>query len=148
MKAVNELIKVLQQEISALGELRDVMQKKQHSIVTNDQAALRASVSEEEKAVRNVKDLEQQRLAVIAHCIDNIDAKMKSVSLKDVAQSLRGAKTDELDRLEQEMRSLVTHIVYINDQNRVLVNNSMHFINETINILTRNRTQHLVNRTV
>lgn len=148
MTSLNELIETLEQEISAVEALREVILLKQHAIIKHDYDALKEAIGQEEAAVQRVRQLEQQRLAFIAHCIDDLDSKMKMLTLNDLIQQLDGDLTNVLTKFEQRLQAAMRQVSYINDQNKLLVNNSLNFIKETINIVTENRTRQLVNKSV
>lgn len=148
MTSLNELIETLEQEIVAVESLREVILLKQRAIITHDYDALKKAIGVEETAIKNVRHFEQQRLAFIAHCIDDLDSKMQMLTLNDVIRQLDGDLTNVLTQQEQRLKTALQQVTYINDQNKLLVNNSMAFIKETINIVTENRTRQLVNKAV
>jgi FlgN protein len=148
MTSLNELIETLEQEIAAVEALRAVILLKQHAIIKHDYDALKETIDIEETAIQNVRRYEQQRLAFIAHCIDDLDSKMQMLTLNDLIRQLDGDLTNVLTQQEQRLKTALVQVTYINDQNKMLVNNSMNFIKETINIVTENRTRQLVNKAV
>ncbi|MGE5314682.1 MAG: flagellar protein FlgN [Acidobacteriota bacterium] len=148
MTSLNELIETLEQEIAAVESLREVILLKQHAIIKHDYDALKEAMGVEESAIQRVRQFEQQRLAFIAHCIDDLDSKMQSLTLNDLIRQLDDELTDVLTRLEARLKTAMQQVTYINDQNKLLVNNSLNFIKETINIVTDNRTRQLVNKAV
>jgi len=148
MTSLSELIETLEQEITSVEMLREVILLKQHAIIKHDYDALKEAIGAEESAITNVRRYEQQRLAFIAHCIDDLDSKMQMLTLNDLIQQLDGELTNVLTQQEQRLKTALQQVSYINDQNKMLVNNSMSFIKETINIVTENRTRQLVNKAV
>ena len=148
MTSLNELIDTLEQEIASVESLREVILLKQHAIITHDYDALKEAMAVEESAIQHVRQYEQQRLAFIAHCIDDLDSKMQMLTLNDLIQQLDGELTNVLTQQEQRLKTALQQVSYINDQNKMLVNNSMNFIKETINIVTENRTRQLVNKAI
>lgn len=148
MTSLSELIDTLEQEIASVETLREVILLKQHAIIKHDYDALKEAIASEEAAIVNVRRYEQQRLAFIAHCIDDLDSKMQMLTLNDLIQQLDGDLTNVLTQQEQRLKTALQQVSYINDQNKMLVNNSMNFIKETINIVTDNRTRQLVNKAV
>jgi hypothetical protein len=148
MTSLNELIETLEQEIASVEALREVILMKQHAIIKHDYDALKEAIRVEENSIQNVRRYEQQRLAFIAHCIDDLDSKMQMLTLNDLIQQLDGDLTNVLTLQEQRLKTALQQVSYINDQNKMLVNNSMNFIKETINIVTENRTRQLVNKAV
>ena len=148
MTELTDLINILEKELISLETLREVVLCKQNAIVKHNYDALKIALTEEEAAIKGVTEHEQQRLAFIAHCIDDLDAKMQTLTLQEVVEQLNYTRTDELTQLEGRLRNTLQQITYLNDQNKMLVNNSMNFIKETINIVTQNKSRQLINRTV
>jgi hypothetical protein len=148
MTSLNELIETLEQEITSVETLREVILLKQHAIIKHDYDGLKEAIRAEETGIQNVRQYEQQRLAFIAHCIDDLDSKMQMLTLNDLIHHLDGDLTNVLTQQEQRLKTALQQVSYINDQNKMLVNNSMNFIKETINIVTENRTRQLVNKAV
>jgi hypothetical protein len=148
MTSLNELIETLEQEIGAVEGLREVILLKQHAIIKHDYDALKEALAFENNAIQSVRLYEQQRLAFIAHCIDDLDSKMQTLTLNDLIQQLDGDLTNVLAAQEQRLKTAMQQVSYINDQNKLLVNNSLNFIKETINIMTENRSRQLVNKAV
>jgi hypothetical protein len=148
MKSLSELIETLEQEIAAVEALREVILLKQHANVIHDYDALKEAIRVEEASIQSVRQYEQQRLAFIAHCIDDLDSKMQMLTLNDLIQQLDDELTNVLTAQEQRLQTAMRQVSYINDQNKLLVNNSLNFIKETINIVTDNRTRQLVNKSV
>lgn len=148
MKSLSELIETLEQEITAVESLREVILLKQHAIIKHDYDALKQAIKVEETSIQTVRQYEQQRLAFIAHCIDDLDSKMQMLTLNDLIQQLDDELATLLTKQEQRLQTAMRQVTYINDQNKLLVNNSLNFIKETINIVTDNRTRQLVNKTV
>jgi cysteinyl-tRNA synthetase len=148
MTSLNELIDTLELEINSVEGLRAVILLKQHAIIKHDYDALKEAIGVEEVAIQKVRQYEQQRLAFIAHCIDDLDSKMQMLTLNDLIQQLNDDQTDVLTQQEHRLKTALQQVTYINDQNKMLVNNSMNFIKETINIVTENRTRQLVNKAI
>ena len=148
MTSLNELIETLELEIASVEGLRAVILLKQHAIIKHDYDALKEAIGVEETAIQKVRQYEQQRLAFIAHCIDDLDSKMQMLTLNDLIRQLDDDQTDVLTLQEQRLKTALQQVSYINDQNKMLVNNSMTFIKDTINIVTENRTRQLVNKAV
>ncbi|HLP16652.1 MAG TPA: flagellar protein FlgN [Bacteroidota bacterium] len=148
MTSLNELIETLEQEIAAVESLREVILLKQHAIIKHDYDALKEAMTVEAAAIQSVRQFEQQRLAFIAHCIDDLDSKMQMLTLNDLIQHLDGELTTVLTKQEHRLKTAMQQVSYINDQNKLLVNNSLNFIKETINIVTENRSRQLINKAV
>ena len=113
MTSLNELIETLEQEIDSVEGLRAVILLKQHAIIKHDYDALKEAIGVEETAIQKVRQYEQQRLAFIAHCIDDLDSKMQMLTLNDLIRQLDGVRYTTASVADTEQRNPYQGTAYV-----------------------------------
>jgi flagellar biosynthesis/type III secretory pathway chaperone len=130
-----------------LGEaLVDVMTQKQRAVITFQSDELTATVRREEELLQPFRELERERMR-IASALVGLDPRaeaVRSVAVRDLLQCLDAPDAVRISTLAARLKAVVERIVRVNDQNRLLLQRSYRFVQETLRRVTDDRTRTLV----
>jgi hypothetical protein len=143
---IEELEQIMQSEVE-LGEgLLRVMMEKQRSIVGLHGEHLTSLVIQEEELIRPFQQLEQRRV-VLAKQLTGMSASAGNetqVTLAEILRHLEPSDALRVSTISMRLRTVSERIIHMNDQNRILLQRSLRFVQETLRMVTDDHTRQLV----
>jgi hypothetical protein len=143
---IEELEQIMQSEVE-LGEgLLRVMMEKQRSIVGLHGEHLTSLVIQEEELIRPFQQLEQRRV-VLAKQLTGLSANAGNetqVTLAEILRHLEPSDALRVSTISMRLRTVSERIIHMNEQNRILLQRSLRFVQETLRMVTDDHTRQLV----
>ena len=130
-----ELIDTLERQFALFDELIAYAAEKKDLIVGNKTSDLSKLTADENSVVVKLQKLDKSR-AVLMNDIANVLGKTQVPTLTELAEMLK--ETPEYERIKDiavRTRAKLEELKALNDQNKILVDSSLDYINFTINAI-------------
>jgi flagellar biosynthesis/type III secretory pathway chaperone len=143
---VEQLEQVMRAEVELGEALVDIMTQKQRAIVTFQSDELTATVRREEELLQPFRELERERMRVAADLagMDPREGAVRSVAVRDLLRRLDASDAVRISTLAARLKAVAERIVRVNDQNRLLLQRSYRFVQDTLRRVTEDRTRTLI----
>ena len=148
MKNVEELKKILETEADLASALLAEVMHEQEAIIKLHGQDVSATVSAQQELLKPLENLETERM----QCIQSIGIELqnqslgKSPSVKDIVKALPAADGEQIAAAAEQLRSVVERIVSANGRNKVLLDRSRRFVDETLRIVTEDHTRKIIDQ--
>jgi flagellar biosynthesis/type III secretory pathway chaperone len=135
---IQALVQALQEQRSIQNELLEIAQQKKGAIVRNDLELLNRLVNREAKLIRNSGEAEHKRQHEMSRYIVGKGYRPDaSITMSDMVKIVFNAEEKTaLQNLQAELLDLTGRLKEANDLNQQLIEQSLQFINFTLDILT------------
>jgi hypothetical protein len=147
-----EISKCLTAESEILSKLRDIALEKQKALICSDGNGIEVYTQQEEHLLSELRKQEAERLGLLKKVVDEFQSMEESYQKMRLSNILAGKVVKEdLDNLisqENYLKNVVLQLKEINQQNQLLIQNSLEFINETMITLLGNKKRFIVDRKV
>jgi flagellar biosynthesis/type III secretory pathway chaperone len=143
MATIDELERVLQTQADLAEALCAVLAEKQQAIVEFEADRLGGLTEREEELMAPFHEIERERDRLTA-ALDGTGSPGTHVSLRDVLARMGNEGSDGLRTHADRLRTAVQRLVRMNDQNRVLLQQGLRFVRESLRIVTDNNQRRLV----
>ncbi len=120
----NQLAEVLTTQIQLSEALLELLKLQQQAIIQSNEEEILNLVRRQQELLQPLSELEKERTKYSKSAEEFADESMRA--------------------LEIRLKNLVREIVEINNQNRVLIENSIRFVRQTLRILTNDYQRNLV----
>jgi flagellar biosynthesis/type III secretory pathway chaperone len=133
---MEQLTDILANQISGYDSLIALSEIKKDIIVSNDAEALQKITSEENAVVGRVQKLDKNRLAVMNEIAIVLNIQNPDYTLSDLCELIK--EQDEynlLVDLTNDTREKLIKLKAINTQNKVLIENSLEYIEYSVNVM-------------
>jgi len=128
-----DLIEIIQKEVKLYSELKKIQENKKDVIVNNDVKALDAITVKEQGFVKTIVQLESLRArAVDGLCREKGFKKIET--LTEIYEILNAFEQQQLKAMETKLVSLVDDIRGMNQLNEKLIQQSLEYIDFTVNL--------------
>jgi hypothetical protein len=143
---IEELERVMQSEVEIGEALLRVMTQKQRSIVGMQGDALTSIVMQEEELIRPFQQLEEQRVRLTAELTGRPKTleQRSNITLAELLSHLQPSDALRISTMSTRLRTVSERIIHMNDQNRILLQRSVRFVQETLRLVTDDHTRQLV----
>ena len=153
MTKIEELRQILEMESEIAETLCTILSAKQQAIVRFKGEALADATTREENLLEPLEKLELERLECSTAICESLTTTDKSgpqspPRLRDVISLLNAEDATRLTPLAARLREAVESILRLNSQNRTLLNHSLHFVKETLRIVTEDHTRQLIDQRI
>lgn len=115
------LLITVEEEATTLGELAGLLRDERAHLIQNENAALLENLSNQEKTLRRIGKLEEQRLKLV----ESMDGTPCSPSLTQIPSVLRGEPADRLRGLASELKQQAADIQRLTSRNRRLIESGL-----------------------
>lgn len=133
MSQFKQLLKLLQHEFSYQEKLLELLTKERVAIVKLNQDQLDQLTEKKEELIAEAGTVEKRRRAVLESLLpEESEPKLSAV----VAKCPKEEGRNELERIGRELKELATQVRDLNDQNGVLIRQSLGLIASTVAIMT------------
>jgi hypothetical protein len=140
---IEELERVMQSEVEVGESLLQVMTRKQQSIVGLHGDQLTSLLMQEEDMIRPFQELEQKRLQLAAQLAGK-PAGTQTVTLAELLRLLAPSDALRVSTISMRLRTVSERIIHMNDQNRLLLQRSVRFVQETLRMVTEDHKRQFV----
>lgn len=153
MTTIDELKEVLQAEAELAEALVKVMAEKQQAIVRFEGEELARTTRREEELMKPIQDLERERIRFTAEIGDslvprNARASAETLKIGDLVRYMNTKEASQVSTVASRLHEAVEQITNINEQNRMLLSHSLHFVQETLRIITAGHTKQLIDQRI
>jgi flagellar biosynthesis/type III secretory pathway chaperone len=147
MTRSEELERVLEAEVDLGEALLQLLFNKQRSIVGLQSDALSAVLEQEEQLLRPFQSLEAERVRLTAELVGRgDDGSLPGTDLISVVELLAHLPATDSVRVSTkavQLRTVVERILHMNGQNRILLQRSLRFVQDTLRMVTEDHTRAL-----
>jgi len=149
--SIEELAKVMQAEIELGDALMEVMSQKRLSIVTIRSDQLLSLSHREEELLGPLQDLERERLHLCRQIVrenpgETTELSPGGVTIGEVLHHIPAPDAVRISTLARRLKTIVERILQVNEQNRVFMQRSLRFVQETLRLATDDHTRQLVDQ--
>jgi flagellar biosynthesis/type III secretory pathway chaperone len=148
MSRIEELERVLEAEVELGEALLQLLTNKQRSIVGLQSDALSMLLAQEEQLLRPFQNLEAERVRITAELVGSADRSVPPprgpVSVVELMEHLPAMDSLRISTMAMRLRTVVERILLMNGQNRVLLQRSLRFVQDTLRLVTEDHTRALV----
>jgi flagellar biosynthesis/type III secretory pathway chaperone len=147
---IEELERVMQSEVETGESLLRVMMEKQRSIVGLHGGDLASLVVQEEELITPFQQLEEQRVRLAAEIAGHPskNGEGTAVTVTELIRHLAPSDALRISTISTRLRTVSERIIHMNDQNRILLQRSVRFVQETLRLVTDDHTRQLVDHRV
>lgn len=147
---VGELARVMEAEIELGDALMEVMSQKRSSIVTIRSDRILSLAQREEELLVPFGELEQERLRLCSQIVhgegQGSGRPPSAPTVEEVLTHIPAPDAVRIATLAHRLRTVVERIQQVNDQNRVYMQRSLRFVQETLRLATEDHTRQLVDQ--
>lgn len=138
---IYDLMNVLEDEVLLYNNLLEISRKKTDIIVAGDVNALHELTKYEQEVIAKNLKLEKQRESIIGDIALVLNEKKENLTVTRLIQRLGNLEKDRdrLKELQIKIKDVLTKLKQSNDQNKVLLEQSMEMINYTMNAIQSTR---------
>jgi len=153
MTTINELKEILQAEAELAEALVKVMAEKQQAIVRFEGEELARTTRREEELVKPIQDLERERIRYTSEIGASlapraVGTSVEPLKIRDLVQYLNTKDARQLSGVAARLHQAVEQITNINEQNKILLKHSLHFVQETLRVVTSGHTKQLIDQRI
>jgi flagellar biosynthesis/type III secretory pathway chaperone len=147
MTRIEELERVLEAEVDLGEALLQLLVNKQRSIIGLQSDALSAVLEQEEQLLRPFQSLEAERVRLTAELVgrsdDGIIPGTDLISVVELLGHLPVTDSVRVSTKAVQLRTVVERILHMNGQNRILLQRSLRFVQDTMRLVTEDHTRAL-----
>lgn len=146
---IEDLERLMQAEQELSEVLADVMARKQRSILGLQSDTLMELTRREEELISPLNNLERERARIVEELLRaNGVTGRTSLSVRELVRYLPPTDAVRISSRAARLRGVVERILSINDQNRILLQRSQRFVNDTLRMITEDNTRQLVDQKI
>jgi flagellar biosynthesis/type III secretory pathway chaperone len=132
-----------------LGEaLLQLLVNKQRTIVGMQSDALSTLLQQEEQLLRPFQNLEAERVRLTAELVGRSDEGVihgtGMISVVELLGHLPATDSVRISTMAMRLRTVVERILHMNGQNRILLQRSLRFVQDTLRMVTDDHTRALI----
>ncbi len=152
MTKIEELERVMETEVEVGEALLLLLSRKQRSIVGLQSDILSSLVVEEDKLLTPFRELEAERARLTAELVGDTSSlpvgKQRDITVVELLDFLAAGDAVRISTMAKRLRTVVERILHMNDQNRMLLQRSLRFVQDTLRLVTDDHTRQLVDHRV
>lgn len=139
---MENLIEALEKESREYEDLLELSMRKTPVIVTGDLEELAKITDEEQNVVEKINHLDTRRQEIFADIANVINKDVKVLKVSDLIAMLetRPEEQNKLAVVHDKLRTVLHEVGRINEQNRVLIQNSLEMVEFDMNMLQSMKT--------
>lgn len=136
MEHLEELISILEKETLLYQNFLQVLRDERESIASFSVDHLNVIVSKKLELVAAIREAEGMRGAIVGSLGDSLDVKNLEFTISYLIETLKEPHATRLRRCAQRLSLLVGEVSEFNKDNGVLIERSLRYINDSIQILS------------
>jgi len=152
MTKIEELERVMETEVEVGEALLQLLSRKQRSIAGIQGDILSSLTAEEQTLLKPLQELEGERMRLAAELVGNASVPAtegtRAVSIEELLDCLGGADAVRISTITARLRKVVERLLQMNEQNRVLLQRSLRFVQDTLRLVTDDHTRQLVDHRI
>jgi predicted transcriptional regulator len=131
----NKLTDIVSREVKQFELFLKLLIDQQNYLVANDLENLNRVIKEQERAILVTRELERNRMRVIAELSEQIDDDPNNMTLSRVTKSLAQPQALKLEKMQKALTGLHAKINKVKSKNEFLIKKSMEYIEGTVRLL-------------
>lgn len=131
-----QLIDVIQKEVEMFERLLKTMKEEQAALVGHDVEALERTVEVQRDLTEKAAALERARAEVVRSLCESMGEDPSVLTMKQIIEKVGAPHDERLGALRQDLLDLHEEIQRSNQQNALLVKQSMKYVDKSLQILT------------
>lgn len=135
---IEDLIAIIQREIDAFNELLETLREKQKAIVEGEVSRLNTSVQNETRVTSETKQIEAERIERSKELARELNLEGKGGAAPKLSEIIEVVEEKYAERLSEQrefLRSLIQRVQYVNKSNQFLLDHSIKFVEQNIELL-------------
>ena len=133
---ISSLIDVLNEQTQYYGELILLSSQKKEAIIKNDINMLQSVNASESEMLGKTQRAEKSRIDLTKDISEVLNVKEEDLTLTKLAELISGQPEQEaLLEARDAIRGVVHELKELNDHNKVLLNNSVEYIEFSLNVM-------------
>jgi len=137
----NKLTDIVSREVKQFELFLKLLIDQQNYLVANDLENLNRVIKEQEKAIVVTRELERNRMRVIAEMSETSDDDPNNMTLSRITRSLAEPQAQKLESMQKALTDLHTKINKVKSKNEFLIKKSMEYIEGTVRLLASSGTE-------
>lgn len=131
----NKLMDVVSREVKQFELFLKLLTDQQEYLVANDMDNLSRVVKEQEQAILVAKELERNRMRIIAELSERVNDDPNNMTLSRIARNLAQPHALRLESMQKALLDLHSKIGRVKSKNEFLIKKSMEYIEGTVRML-------------
>jgi len=152
MTKIEELERVMETEVEVGEALLQLLSRKQRSIVGIQGDLLSSLAIEEQTLLKPLQELEGERMRLAFELAGDASVPATEgtggVPLDELLEHLDTTEAARISTVAARLRTVVERLLQTNDQNRVLLQRSLRFVQDTLRLVTDDHTRQLVDHRI
>ncbi|MEE5989458.1 MAG: flagellar protein FlgN [Lachnospiraceae bacterium] len=134
---IDNIVTILNRENEEYTVLVGLSREKTPIIIKGDLNALNAVTEKEQEVVARIQKLERDRISTMKDIAEVTNRKQEELKLADLIEMMnnRPAEQKKLREVHDRLKTTMKNMVTVNDQNRVLLKNSLDMVQFEMNLL-------------
>ena len=134
---IDNIVTILNKENEEYTVLVGLSREKTPVIIKGDLDALNAVTEKEQEVVARIQKLERDRISTMKDIAEVTNRKQEELKLADLIEMMntRPAEQKKLREVHDRLKTTMKNMVTVNDQNRVLLKNSLDMVQFEMNLL-------------
>ncbi|MBI3578671.1 MAG: flagellar protein FlgN [Ignavibacteriales bacterium] len=146
---IDQLEEIMRTEIELAQELLVVLEEQQEAIVHLKISSLDDLIAREHQLLKPIQDLEKERNKIVCHLIpESVQKTEPVVPLRELVVYLNTEDAKRISALGATLGEKVETIVNFNRRLKILLNQSLRFVRESVGILTDNYSKQLIDQKI
>lgn len=129
------LISIMFEEKKLYDEILKITKNKTKFIIDRDMENISHISFEEEKFIGEIQVLEDKRIKISELLVNQLGLLNKNISISELTNFLDDDKAKRLNQIKLEILDIITELKNVNELNAKLINNSLEYIDFSINLL-------------
>lgn len=129
------LIDLIKREEQQLSDFLDLLEQQKQLLVKNDIDEFERLVAKQEVLIREIRELEEQRIAQVRRIAQDMDLQESELTITRLVEMSLGEVSEELRTAKQTMNGLVNRVRRATQVNQYLIKRSLNLNHRTIDIL-------------
>ncbi len=131
---IEDLINMLQDQFNNLQDLLGLSEEKKDVIVQNNLEQLQFITGLENTLISRNNKFEKAINELMSDIAMVLNLDQSSVKLSTVSTALNSPEKEQLNELTEKIILVATKLKEVNEQNRILIDHSLDYINFTVNL--------------
>jgi flagellar biosynthesis/type III secretory pathway chaperone len=144
MKKIEELVELLESGAGLAGTMLDILKAQQQAIVQFQSAALVDLLLKQQAVMKPMEVVEKKRQELTAEIGRSNGALSDTLSITELTRVLELEDAARIRSCGDRLHGIVEQVLKINTQNKVLLENSLRFIQRNLKIITSDYSRQLV----
>ena len=131
-----QLVEIVKKEVEAFQELLDTMESEQSALVMHDLEGIEAAVARQREIAEEAGALERTRVRLITEISEELGESTSELTLKRLIERIQGPESQRLGEMRETLMGMHEKVQNANRHNALLINQSMKYVDKSLQILT------------